>query len=417
MQTVTAAFLSAISGDHTMAVKVEFLSPASNSVLLSIERAEAQLVAASQGIVPAPATPPQSTDNLRILDGSVTIDKNAEIRSHCNLKLLDPTFDLVPTMASDILTPFGNEVRIYRGVVLSTGTEYVLLGTFRISDVETDESSGAAVINITGYDRSRNVARNVLTNFYAPAFSATYTDAIRAMLLDRYPSIIFNDTAAHWVALQNDSTVITPGNWTMVFQEGSNIWTQARAMAKTIGCDLFFNREGVCVLLPDPNLSLHQATTSVTPVANFIEGQTATFTAIKRRLSDQTTFNRVIITGEGSNLGAPLRSVAADDTDTNSPTYISGPYGVVSYLETNSLVVTQGQADSYARLTLTTKIGSQELVEFPSIVNPALDVDDPITVTRTRVGVNSSYIIGGLTIPLRPETAMQCRLREKRALV
>ncbi len=54
---------------------------------------------------------------LPILDGSVTLDANAASRGRCDLTLADDgTLNLVPDAPTSLLAPYGNEIRVERGI-------------------------------------------------------------------------------------------------------------------------------------------------------------------------------------------------------------------------------------------------------------------------------------------------------------
>src|SRR6202007_1874452 len=94
----------------------------------------------------------------------------------------------------------GNELRLYRGV--SYGDEgpfeLKLLGTFRITDVNSNDVGTGVEIDVLGQDRSRIVSRAKVVQFYQTASSQAYSDAIRAMVVYNYPGVTFNDTSTNW---------------------------------------------------------------------------------------------------------------------------------------------------------------------------------------------------------------------------
>jgi hypothetical protein len=65
-----------------------------------------------------------------VLDGTVSLDANAASRGRLDITL---PRDLVPTGATSLLAPFGNELRVGRGIEFPDGTrEIVPLGVYRI---------------------------------------------------------------------------------------------------------------------------------------------------------------------------------------------------------------------------------------------------------------------------------------------
>src|SRR5512146_2193069 len=75
--------------------------------------------------------PNLQTFRLNATGGDVQIDRTASQRRRCTVSCVDPTGTLTPTTADSILTPYGTEVRPYRGVQYDDGTtEVVPLGVF-----------------------------------------------------------------------------------------------------------------------------------------------------------------------------------------------------------------------------------------------------------------------------------------------
>ncbi len=408
MQSVSAKFLSEVATNHTMAVKVEFVF--NGTVQHVIE----------------PSNPATTASPLAILDGQVVTSKRNSTRSTFTLKLLDPTFSYVPGSGNNLLTPYGTTVNIYRGVKYSDQTlEYVRLGTFRINKNEISENNdGAPVMSLSGSDLSRSVARNVLSVNAINAVTISngllhYAEVIQALILYAYPAATFNDTVANWITFQNDTSVAFIAGVGVVYNQGADLWAEAVKLAKSTGCDLYCDRYGVFTMISDPSYTYTNAGIAPNPVAAFTEGSGSVFFKPKRTLDDQTAFNQWIITGNGqTNTGQPIQSVPAQDTDVTSPTYIGGTYGIVTKIESNPLMYTLNQINSYAQLKLRTTIGGQELVAAEIIPNPALDIDDVVVATRSRSGLSASlFIIDSTTVPLLAKNAMLIGLRERRALV
>ena len=424
-------FEQAISTDHNVAVKVEVWKGGATGPSLVIEH-----------VNDGPLT---TTPSVLLVDGSVTMDKSQDQRSQCQVELVSPDESYIPKLPTDLLTPWGNELRIYRGVYypVENRAEYVPLGVFRITMVEVSESQGVPTITVTGYDRSRNISRNVVP-FYWPdrvtqqlLVDKPWSNWIQVACSDRWNAVQFNDTWENWAELQNDLLNGSIRQGYQTFSEGTDLWSQSRQYAQAAGCELYFYREGVCYFRRDPNFS-NQSQGPYTPVAIFTEGETATFDQVKRTLDDANTYNQVIVFGEGTILGLPLftyppNGQPAIDDDPASPTYIGtqtidgdgnyiykngSPYGVVTHTVTNNLLTSQAMIQDFANLQLALDIGAQESVAVPSMaVNPCIDIDDLIQVVRPRVGAGKyGYIVNQITIPLKATGVMSMTLREKRQL-
>ena len=100
---------------------------------------------------------------LDIDSGQVNISANSAIRRTCEIHLVTPrsSDNLVPDNDFDYLSPYGNELKVYRGIRYSNGTEeYVPLGVFVMTDVDINDSNEGVDINVSGEDRSLRVSRN-----------------------------------------------------------------------------------------------------------------------------------------------------------------------------------------------------------------------------------------------------------------
>ena len=92
MRTVTPQFLEAVKRPYTLAITVEVMDP-DDVVVVS---------------------------NLPIKGGSVTVDAGSEIRYTGSITVSD--IALLPKLPTDPLAPYGNRVRIRRGLRYQNGT-------------------------------------------------------------------------------------------------------------------------------------------------------------------------------------------------------------------------------------------------------------------------------------------------------
>lgn len=330
---------------------------------------------------------------LNPTDGKVTVDAKNALRRRCDVTLVDPTGTLTPERATDLLTPYGNELRLYRGVHLSTGPALIPLGVFGISDCDVDDDADELRIRLTGFDRSRRVRRARFPDVYAVPAGTNVATAIRDLIASRVPGLTYNLAT---------TSATTP---TLVFDAGDDPWKAATEMADSIGCDLFFDAQGV--------VTLRRRVPSSSPAWTFQEGPAATLLALGRKSSDEETYNHVVVTGETPENAAPVRAEAVDD-DPTSPTYIGGDYGDVVRFYQSQFIRTVEQAQAAADGFLARSLGQTEQVGLSAIPQPALDVDDVVEVTRKRSKVSGLYVIDSLSIPLKFSGAMSVRMRERR---
>lgn len=343
----------------------------------------------------------QKLQEINISDGNVKIDSGSAVRRTCDVTLTTgrESDNLVPDSDFDLLTPFGNELRLYRGVQYADGTkEYVPLGVFVITDVAISDTNEGVEIKLLGEDRSIRVSRAKWTQPYQMT-SGTLEASLSALLKSRFPD----------AEISFPTTNVTVNQVLLGAENDNDPWKDAVEIAELVGFDLFFDQNGVVQMKQFPTLD------GSVVVALFTEGQGTTITQLNRTISTKQTYNGVIYTIEGSDVATPIR-VEAWDEDSSSPTYRFGVFGEVPAFVTTSLLATESEAVRAAASLLNTYIGSQEVVNWDSLVDPSLDVQDVVYVKSNGAKVDRLVIIDSLTIPLKPESSMQADARTVRVV-
>jgi hypothetical protein len=298
--------------------------------------------------------------------------------------------------------PDDDTPRLHRLVVRvltdDTRKELVPCGRFIINECTIHDSpSGGVEVEIAGADLARKISRNAWDKTYVIYEGTNYVDAIRAVVTNRMPGVQTNFVTTN---------VTTP----RIFfgeQETNDPWADAQKMAKLIGCNLFFDAMGICTLRyePDPELSKSRW--------EFEDSAQPTMTDLVRRISDENTYNMVIVTGEGTYNDVPVRAVARD-LDPQSPTYILGPYGVRPLRITSSLVWSYPQAQAAADAMLLKVKGATEAVELDAICNAAIEPSDVVTVTRGKSKLAGRFVVDQMRIPFGATELMHAVGRRQR---
>lgn len=346
-------------------------------------------------------TSDQKLADLSISSGSVTIDSGSAARRTCSVQLFDDreSSNLVPDNDFDLLTPFGNELRLYRGVQFDDGTrEYVPLGVFVITEVGIQDSNEGVKISLSGQDRSLIVSRAKWTEPYQ-LINASLESSILDLLKNRYPDV----TTAF------PTTNITINQVILGTETDNDPWKDAVEIAQLVGYDLFFDVDGVVQMKQFPSLD------GAVVVSTFNENSNTTIISIDRAISTRETYNGVIYIVEGTEVPTPLR-VEVWDEDSASPTYRFGKFGEVPIFVESSLVTTTAEAISAATSLLNIYIGAQESITWTQIVNPTLDVQDVVYIKATGAKVDRLVILDKLEIPLQSEEAMKADARTVRVV-
>lgn len=365
MRAVTTAFSDAILASHQLATRITVLKD--DDAILDIDSA---------------------------IDGSVTLDITAATRGRCDLTIIDDgTLGLIPTTAADPLAPYGNEIKIERGIQYEDGsTELVSLGIYRIDSTTIEDGAGGLQIKIGGTDRSSRIIDARFEEPYQVAAGTNYATAIENVIAAATPSITFDLTA---------TTITTPS---LIANEGDDRWKFAQDMAQSLGHILYFDGDGICVSRPIASLG------ASAPSVQLVEGESGLLLSASRAWGRTGTYNRVIATGENTGNGTPVRGVATD-TNPLSATYYYGPFGKVPRFYASPLMTTDAQAADAAAGILARELGTTQQVGFGSIVNPAIEPNDIARITRARAGIDEDHIIDQITIPLSAEGTMSGRTR------
>lgn len=381
--------------------------------------------------------------SLEPIDGSVEIDARRAVRRTCSLSVAapEPTTALeqvpgtstyadltllytnYPTMASQVatyallapageyrtvlvdsgvipadaygyLTPYGNELRIWRGIELPDGTvEEVPLGVFVIVNVEIQETGTGATVSVSGADRSLRISRAKWTEPYAIRSTSTET-AITNLLSDRW----FD------VETSFSTTGVTVGKATFGTEANSDPWADALKLAQSAGHDLYFDGNGIAVLEPTRDYE------STSPDEVYLQDDEAMVLGLTRSLNADDTYNGVIATGEGTDLPDVYRGEAWDD-DPDSPTYRYGAFGLVPRFYSSSLFASSAQAQAGAEAMLAKGKGLTEQINWTQITDPSLDAGDVVVVVNENAKVNRTLVLDRLTIPLNPIQPMNAVAR------
>lgn len=359
MRPVSAKFLEALRGSHKMFARAQILTSFQTGV------------SPTNGIA------------INIIDGSVSLDGDADIRSSVELTTVGGT-STFPQRPADELTPYGNELFIERGVELADGSvEIVSLGYFRIDSVEQRNAPFGAV-HIVGYDRMKGIIEARLTTPISFASGTTVTTIFTQLVREVYPeaTIEFDDPAFA-------SGTLTA---TQVAEEDRHGFLDN--IVTSYGKIMYWDYRGVLVVEtpPDPTVSVWEVN----------GGKNGVLISFTRSIDREGVYNAVVAVGESVNDTPPVRAIAFDNNP-NSPTYWFSTFGKVPRFFSSSFITTYEQALSAAQNLLKKTLGLPFSINFTSIPNPALEPLDAITINQ--LDIISLHVIETLVIPLDAEGA------------
>jgi len=324
-----------------------------------------------------------------------------QILSYSIISSSVPTY--VPTNAYSPLTPFGNEITVWRGIEYDDGTiEEVSLGVFLITSVEVDSNDNGVTVKVDGVDRSLRISRNKFTD--APYYSSGGTAGSTGTEIINLVTALTNLIQSRWADVKLNFTPIDLNINAFTIGIGEDPWTKAVEIANACGYDLYFDADGVCTLNAIPDAS------TMIPMVTYQEGSEAVLLSVSRKISSDNTYNGVHLTATGTAMPEPFMATAWDE-DSSSPTYRYGSFGQVPIFLTSNLLTTQAICNATAVRSLYRYIGANEEITWTSITNPAHDVFDVVQVQNTGAQVNVVLIIDSLNIPFGANESMSAKAR------
>lgn len=306
--------------------------------------------------------------------GTVTATLNSRVSR--NLSLRVPAY-MYPTDETGLLAPFGNELRVYRGVRLGDGSETYTWQVFRgrIRNVE-QSSDGTCMVECS--DRAADVQD---VNFVSPQNSNTantVNEEFQRLIVDAVPDATFG-------ASDTFSKVMEPLTWE--FERAAAL----DEIAISVGALWYPLANGDFVIRRFP------WTVVSAPLLTLTDQEGGTVNGWASRRSRDSIFNVVTVTGERLNGDAPVHATASDATP-GSPTSVSGNFGVRSRLERLQTPSTAGGATAAAEDLLRTYIAPTEEWTLQSVPDAALELGDVINVAVD--GRTAVQVVTGIALPL-----------------
>lgn len=354
MRTVTPQFLEAVKRPYTLAITVEVMDP-DDVVVVS---------------------------NLPIKGGSVTVDAGSEIRYTGSITVSD--IALLPKLPTDPLAPYGNRVRIRRGLRYQNGTfERVPVGVYEIDQPGGDLDFGPVTVALKGLEAV--LQRNKLTAPFSTAGVTSHVDAITALVTEVMPMQTIDSTS-----VTGDQATATK-TWDL----DSDRWGACRELAAAIGCEIFFDAEGLLVIRDFP-----PAPVDATPVWEIAGGDSGVRIGGDLSMSLSGIYNGVRCMSDGNGMDGtlPVSGQVVDD-DPASPTRWGGPIGHVLKTVKSPLYQDEPQCLAAAAAMLPAVLGPNRSLNLKTYINPALECGDPVRVVFGD-GTAELHTVQAITMPL-----------------
>ena len=328
---------------------------------------------------------------LNVVDGAVSQDGSADIRSSCEI-VTTGGLEVFAQLPRGTLTPYGNELFVESGIELGNGSiEIVSQGYFRIDSVE-QSSAPFGTIRVTAFDRMKGIIEARLTDLISFPVNTTITAIFDRLILEVYPTATIEFDDAGFASSGIASAQVAE----------EDRFGFLNNLVLSNGKIMYWDYRGILVVKtpPDP-------TTSVWTVNAGTQGVLVNST---RSLSREGVYNAVVALGESVNNTPPVRAIVVDDNSA-SPTYWDGNFGKVPRFFSSSFITTYTQAFNAAQNLLRKTLGLPHSVNFTSISNPALEPLDAITIDQ--LDVVALHVIETLVTPLVPQRPMTATTRRQ----
>lgn len=358
MRPVSSAFLAAVAGSHTMAVRL-------------------RVVAAGQT-----GTNPASDLDLEPLSGDARFDALADIRATLDVEVaaedIETGLKLWPKQSDSLLVPYGaHELFAERGVAFGGGAvEYVSLGYYRIDSVDQSEAPDGP-IQLAASDRMSHIIDSKLTEPIVFSATDTYEDIIAGLVTDAYPAAVIE-----W----DDATGTEPIGRSG-FTENNDRYSFMRGLVTDLGKVAYFDYRGILVIRTPPLPSR--------PTWIVSRGAGGILVSASRSLSRDGVYNGVLALGESIDTEPPVQALVVDN-DPDSPTRWGGPFGKISREYASPLLTTASACALAAATVLRRSTGLPYNVDLEAVPNPALEVEDVIAlgIEGTPVTYERQLIVG-----------------------
>lgn len=366
MRPVTAAFQAIVRGSHRMSARARICEPGQTGVN------------------------PVGTE-IRILAGDVQLDANADVRSTVDMET--DGLGAWPTSPAGLLTPYGAELFVERGIVYGDGAvEWVSLGYHRLYSVEQAQAPNGP-IRLAGRDRMSAIIDGRLLSPVQFDAGTPVADVFDAMVLAVYPEAVIEFDFDANAATLAGSHIADEDRYALLLD-----------LAQSLGKVMYFDHEG--------KLQVRSAPDATVPVLDVNHGAGGVLVAMSRALDRDGVYNAVVANGESPGATTIPRAVAYD-LNPSSATYWNGPFGRVPRFFTSPFIETVEQAEAAAVAMLQKAVGLPYNVSFDAVPNPALEPLDPVRVTYADNAPAEVHVIETMTVPLVADGAFTATTREQ----
>lgn len=327
-----------------------------------------------------------------MISGYIGMDDVA-VRRELHTTIVDADGVLTPTQASDLLTPKGTEIRVYRGLYVGSEYEWVPMGVFGIVEPEVRAHSEGTVVELKGFDRVDRLRALRFTDPWVIADGTNFSTAVGDIVTSRMSGVQLKIAPL---------TYTTPA---ITFDRLTSPWDAIVDLTEACGCTAYFDQLGAFVVEPNDGIQ--------TGVTYGVGERGVLMNSTRKFLATDGVYSGVIARGEHPDK-TPIR-VEKWDEDPASPTYSLGPFGRRPYGVFNPNITTTPQAQDLVDRAFEKVTKMKQECEITTRGTPGHEIGDIFTIIDPRSRTNGDYQLISATIPLKNEQGAHIRLRCKEA--
>lgn len=312
---------------------------------------------------------------LVFFNGTVSATLNSRVTRQLQFSV---PYELYPTDPGDLLAPFGNEIRAYRGIRLGDGDTTYVWQVFR-GKIRQVRQYSTGNVSLSCTDRAADVVDNEFVN---PQNSQTSNS-----IYQEFVRLITDAVADPTFGVSDPFPgLVQPLTWALDRSAALD------EMARSNGALWYSLANGDFVLRRYP--WVQSGAVPVVAMSNGADGSINYHEALRDR---NNIYNTVTVTGERLTGQVPAYATA-QDTNPASPTNVFGGFGVRSLLERLQTPSSPGDATGAAASLLAVSIAPTEAFQLRCTADASLELGDVVTLDID--GREVTQVVSALSVPM-----------------
>lgn len=319
------------------------------------------------------------------LAGSVSATLTSRVARTCQVTF---TEDRYPYEETDLLAPYGNMLRAWRGIEFADGHRYrwvVFVG--RIQEARLDANGTCTVY---AADFAADVVENQFRRPQNSQAGAPVSTEYRRLVSDAFPQAVFEPFTIVDISTRPLTWQLDRG------QALDELATSVSAFWYTLADGTFTLNQYPWTVAKAPDVSYHDGP----------GGSVIVSTAERSR---EDVFNILTVTGERLNGDEPTFATASDNNPA-SITYVGGNFGTRSQLVRLQTPADQGSAQAAANNNLRRMVALFDTWQWEMVPDAALELGDVVSL-NVRGRSDIIQVVASYSIPLDMTATMRVRGR------